>query len=58
MQYIDINIFIREEPHPPTPPRPSEMFVFSSMLGLVWTVNVFVSIVDVLGAAELALTFS
>lgn len=33
------------------------MFVFSSMLGLVWTVNVFVSSVDVLGAAELAFSF-
>lgn len=34
-----------------------EMFVFSSMLGLVWTVNVFVSSVDVLGAAELIFRF-
>lgn len=38
-------------------PCPFEMFVFSSMLGLVWTVTVFVSSVDVLGATELAFSF-
>lgn len=50
MQYIHINLFSSERSHP----CPFEMSPFSSMLGLVSTVNVFVSSVDVLGAAELA----
>lgn len=53
MQYIYKYVHQRGVPNPlPLYPCPFEMFVFSSMLGLVWTVNVFVSSVDVLGAAE------
>lgn len=53
MQYIYKYVHQRGVLNPlPLYPCPFEMFVFSSMLGLVWTVNVFVSSVDVLGAAE------